>query len=193
MTGVAAVAGVAAVVLAGGASRRFGSDKLAAPFGASTVLDRLLEGLPGPTDWPVVCVGPARPTCRPVAWVREEPPGGGPLAAIAAGLGHVDPETGVVVVLAGDQPYAAAAALRLSALLGQSPDVDAVVAVDALGRSNPLLAAYRAGVLRAALPAEPAGTAARYLLGRLRVVAIRVADDEGRDIDTPEDLHDLAP
>lgn len=188
-----AVAAVAAVVLAGGASRRFGSDKLSAPFGRSTVLDRLLDGLPGPADWPVVCVGPSRPTHRPVTWVREEPPGGGPLAAIAAGLDHVDPEAAVVVLLAGDQPYAAAAALRISALLDQSPGVEAVVAVDGHGRSNPLLAAYRTEALRAALPAEPAGTAARFLLDHLRVLAIRVADDEGRDIDTPEDLHDLAP
>ena len=184
---------VVAVVLAGGTSRRFGSDKLAAPFGDSTVLERLLDDLPGPVDWPVVCVGPPRATRRPVVWVREEPPGGGPLAAVAAGLRQVDSEVAVVVVLAGDQPYAAAASLRLSALLDQSPEVDAVVAVDAQGRSNPLLAAYRTEALRAALPPEPAGTAARFLLDRLRALAIRVADDEGRDIDTPEDLHDLAP
>ena len=184
---------VSAVVLAGGTSRRFGSDKLAAPLGGSTVLDRLLDGLPGPADWSVVCVGPQRTTGRVVRWVREEPPGGGPVAAIAAGLTAGQVEPGIVVVLAGDQPYAAAAALRLSGLLDRSPEVDAVVAVDGRGRTNPLLAAYRTDALRAALPPRPAGSPARALLDALTVLPIRVADDEGRDVDTPEDLRDLAP
>ncbi|MEO7069645.1 MAG: NTP transferase domain-containing protein [Nostocoides sp.] len=188
---------VTAIVLAGGASRRFGSDKLAAPLGDSTVLDRLLDGLPaglaGPDDWRVVCVGPQRPTRRAVDWAREEPPGGGPVAATTAGLARIESKCAIVVVLAGDQPYAAAAALRLSALLDQSAEVDAVVAVDGRGRTNPLLAAYRIGPLRAALPAEPAGTAAHALLDQLRVLPIRVPDDEGRDVDTRQDLRDLAP
>ena len=37
---------VTVVVLAGGESRRFGSDKLAAPLGGSTVLDHVVAGLP---------------------------------------------------------------------------------------------------------------------------------------------------
>lgn len=184
---------VSAIVLAGGTARRFGSDKLAAPLGDSTVLDRLLDGLPGPAEWAVVCVGPDRATRRSVHWVREDPPLGGPVAAIAAGLATGWVPEGIVVVLAGDQPYAAAASLRLSALLDQSPDVDAVVAVDGRGRTNPLLAAYRTDALRGALPADPAGAAARSLLDRLSVLPVRVAEEESRDVDTPEDLRDVAP
>ncbi len=193
MSASGAVTAVSAIVLAGGTARRFGSDKLAAPLGDSTVLDRLLDGLPGPNEWPVVCVGPARATSRPVHWVRENPPLGGPVAAIAAGLASGRIPEGIVVVLAGDQPYAAAAALRLSALLDQSPDADAVVSVDDRGRTNPLLAAYRIEALRGALPADPGGAAARSLLDRLSVLPLRVGDEESRDVDTPEDLRDLAP
>ena len=77
-----------------------GRDKLAEPLGSATVLDVTLAGLPA--GWPVVCVGPERPTARPVTWTVEQPPGGGPVPAIAAGLAHVT--TPVVVVLAGDMP-----------------------------------------------------------------------------------------
>ena len=63
MSTVAADATV--VALAGGESRRFGSDKLAAAVGATTVLDHLLSALPD--EWPVVVVGAPRATTRPRA------------------------------------------------------------------------------------------------------------------------------
>lgn len=179
----------AAVVLAGGEATRFGGDKLGADLGGGrTVLDTLLDGLP--THWPVVCVGPPRATTRPVAWTRESPAGGGPLAAIAAGLAALDdPTTPLVVILAGDLPGAAGAARRLADLLGGADHgVEGVVAVDPGGRLNPLLAAYRLDALRAALPTEPAGRPARLVLDRLHVVAVLVPAAEGDDIDTRADL-----
>ena len=131
---------VAVVVLAGGRSRRFGSDKLAAPLRGSTVLDETLAGLP--VDWPVVVVGDRRTTMRSVTWTREEPPGGGPLAGVAAGLALVAAE--VVAVVAGDMPDAGPALADLVATLRAAPpEVEAVVATDAEGVANPLLAAYR--------------------------------------------------
>src|SRR4249919_726153 len=66
-----------AVVLAGGAARRFGADKTAARLGPSTVLEHVLAGLP--PDLPVVVVGPRRPLGRAALhWTLEAPPGGGP-------------------------------------------------------------------------------------------------------------------
>ena len=78
---------VTVVVLAGGTSRRFGSDKLAAPLRGSTVLDTVVASLP--PHWPVVVVGPPRDCGRPVAWTREDPPGaarspGSPQASLAS-------------------------------------------------------------------------------------------------------------
>ena len=72
------------VVLAGGESRRFGSDKLAADLDGRTLLDATLASVPA--GLPVVVVGPARPVRRDVRFVREDPPGGGPAAALVAGL-----------------------------------------------------------------------------------------------------------
>lgn len=167
-------------------------DKTAARFGAGTVLDHLLDHLPG--AWPVVTVGPERPTRRSTQWTRETPPSAGPVAAVAAGLALVD--TDLVVLLAGDMPFAAETATRLAAALDDDPAVDAVVAIDPDGRPNPLLAAYRTAALRDALPDPPADAAARSLL-EVTHTRLPVAAADAVDVDTPEALaaarHRLAP
>ena len=173
-----------AVVLCGGAGARFGGDKTQAPLGDGTVLDHLLDGLPD--GWAVICVGAPRPTHRTVAWCREVPPGGGPVAGLAAALPHV--RTDLVVVLGGDMPYAAAPAPGLAATLAAEPDLDAVVGRDGDGRLQPLLAAYRTGALRAALPDPPAGTPLMRLLDALRSVVVPLDDPSTLDVDTPDDL-----
>lgn len=183
-----------AVVLCGGESRRFGSDKTRADLGGVSVLDALLSSLPG--HWDVLCVGPERPTLRPgVRWTREDPPGGGPVAGLAAALGEV--EAPVTVLLGGDMPGAGPVAVELAAALAGVPDADVVAGVDGDGRVQPLLAAYRTVALRAALPDRPAGTPLRRVLDGLRVHRVEVPERASRDIDTPEDLaaarHRLAP
>ena len=178
---------VTVVVLAGGTSRRFGSDKLAAPLGDATVLDAVLRSLPD--GWPVVVVGPERPVERPVVWAREDPPGGGPLAGVAAGAGVVG--TPLVAVVAGDMPYAGAALASLVRALRTAPlEVGAVVAVDAHGVANPILAVYRSNALRAALPSPAANRAAKLLL-EVPHIEVPVTGPAGRDVDTPSDLRDL--
>ena len=176
------------VVLAGGTSRRFGSDKLAAPLHGSTVLETVVRSLP--QDWPAVVVGPPRDCGRPVGWAREDPPGGGPLAGVAAGVAQVG--TDVVAVVAGDMPYAGGALVTLVAALRTAPpEVGAVVAVDSHGVANPLLGAYRVEALRAALPTAAANRPARLLLA-VPHLEVAVTGPAGRDVDTPEDLDDLA-
>jgi molybdopterin-guanine dinucleotide biosynthesis protein A len=190
---------VTAVVLCGGTGRRFGGDKTRADLGGTSVLDRLLDGIP--SDWPVLCVGERRPTARDVTWLREEPPGGGPVAALAAALPHVT--TPVLVALGGDMPYAGPAAADLVSRLvaGREPGAgdacEVVAARDAGGRVQPLLAAYRVDALRAVVPTPAAGAPLMRLLDRLRVDAVEVADPAALDVDTPGDLeqarHRLEP
>ena len=178
---------VTVVVLAGGTSRRFGSDKLAAPFDGATVLDATLRSLP--PDWPVVVVGDRRPCSREVSWTREHPPGGGPLAGVAAGVSMV--VTDLVAVVAGDMPYAGHAVVDLVTTLRTAPpEVGAVVAVDPTARVNPLLAAYRTAAMRSVLPHEPGGLPARRLLDVAHVEVV-VAAAAARGVDTPADLQDL--
>jgi len=184
---------VTALVLCGGTARRFGSDKTRALLGDRPLLDHLLGNLP--SDWPVVCVGPPRPTTRDVRWVREDPPGGGPAAALAAALPLV--ATPVVVVLGGDMPYAAGPAPGLVARLGANPAVDAVACRDRAGRTQPLLAAYRLEALTRTLPEPAAGTPLMRLLDALRVETVDAHWPLTLDVDTPQDLeaarHRLEP
>lgn len=172
------------VVLGGGGSRRLGQDKLAAQLGASTVLDTLLAGLVGVlADAQITVVGPARPTCVPVRWCQESPPGGGPVAGLAAALPD-DPDA-VVGVVAGDQPFAAAA---LPVLLGARGQADAAIGVDSSGRDQPLLGAYRTGPLRAAIGAQASGRAVHSVLSQLTVVRVSLDAAWCLDVDTAADL-----
>ncbi|MFC7485873.1 molybdenum cofactor guanylyltransferase [Knoellia sp. CPCC 206453] len=181
------MASVSVIVLAGGTSRRFGSDKLAAllPDGES-VLDHCLLGMP--PSWAVIVVGPSRvvpsAVVARVRFVQESPVGGGPLAGVAAGLALVSGE--VVCVAPGDAPRAGSVLPSLVAALEGDSSVGAAVLSDGEGQPNPLLAAYRVSALRGTMPESPANLPARELLSlpsRLVQAEVDVAD-----IDTPEDL-----
>lgn len=210
--------GCALVVPAGGGSRRMGSDKLAAPLGASTVLGELLARVPAGV--PVVVVGPVRPLppgARPdrVVTAREDPPGGGPAAAVAAGL-HALTAAGVLadravhparpsrppggpsaadgvdvlVVLAGDAPWSPLAVPAVvAALRAAPPEVGCAVAVDAGGRHQVLLAAHRLETLRERLaPGVAPAGRSARWLVGAGPVVVAVPERLLADVDTPEQL-----
>ncbi|MEH1030606.1 NTP transferase domain-containing protein [Micromonospora profundi] len=100
----------AAVVLAGGAARRMGGvDKTALPVGGLSMRDRVLAAVADAV--PLVLVGPADVVPAGVRVTREDPTGGGPVAATAAGLALLDQDTAVVALLAADLPLLTRAAL----------------------------------------------------------------------------------
>ncbi|MFG3247792.1 NTP transferase domain-containing protein [Streptomyces sp. NPDC048187] len=189
-------AGYDAVVLAGGAARRLGgADKPGLRVGGRALLDRVLAACGGARTT-VVVAGP-RPTARPVTWAREDPPGGGPLAALAAGLRHTSAEH--VVVLSADLPFLAEPTVGrlLSALT--AGDADGVLLTDADDRDQPLVAAYRATALRRELAAlardrgeragrpDLTGLPLRRLTGALRLT--RLPDAVASfDCDTWDDI-----
>ncbi|MFE5736844.1 DUF6457 domain-containing protein [Streptomyces celluloflavus] len=98
-----------AIVLAGGAARRLGgADKPALSVGGRPLLDRVLAACPDAAT--TVVVGPGRRTRRAVVPALEDPPGGGPLAALDAGLRHTTAPT--VLVLSADLPFLTRATVR---------------------------------------------------------------------------------
>ncbi|WP_249667400.1 molybdenum cofactor guanylyltransferase [Cellulomonas fengjieae] len=178
-----------AIVLAGGRARRLGGvSKPDVRVGGVALLDHALAAVAGATA--AVVVGPPTLARPGVATVLEDPPDGGPVAGIAAGLDAL-PADGpdLVVVLACDVPRAAHV---LPALLAAVGDADGARTV-ADGRAQHLVAVYRRAALRAALDALPAvhGAAAHRLVGGLRLVD--VVDDRGAsaDADTWADVERL--
>ncbi|KEI43912.1 molybdenum cofactor guanylyltransferase [Saccharopolyspora rectivirgula] len=177
----------AAVVLAGGAARRFGGiDKMQLRVGGRTLVDRVLEAVADAA--PVVVVGPSRPVSVPVLWTRETPPGSGPLAGLAAGLALVPESAELVAVLAGDLPllsHRTVARMR-AALLGSR--AAGAVLVDPAGYPQWLTGVWRAGELRRALPEDVRDRSVRSVLGELGPLRIPASPREAADVDTPQDL-----
>jgi molybdopterin-guanine dinucleotide biosynthesis protein A len=137
-----------AVILAGGRGARLGGvDKPSILLGDSSLLERVVAAVAAARA--VVVVGPRRPLAREVTWCLERPAGGGPVAAIAAGLAHTQGE--FVVVLAADLPWIAPAVRRLLTALSDRPNADVAVVVDSTGRRNHLAAAWRRAALNTAL------------------------------------------
>ena len=180
----------AAVVLAGGAGRRLGGvDKPSLTKDGVSLLDRVLSAV---GDVPTVLVGPPRtlpPHCRQV---REDPPGSGPAAAVAAALPVLAdlPGNAVVALLAADLPAVDAAVLHRLVEMLVAGAADGAVLLDPSGRRQHLLGVWRLQALRTAAGQRPSWSQAalRSLLAPLSVVEVRAHGDEATDIDTPDDL-----
>jgi len=193
-----ATTGVAAVVLAGGRSRRMGTDKATVPFCGRRMIDVVVERLRGLTDEVVVCAR-QRNTLEPilVPVVEDAEEYAGPLPALVAGIRAAG--TTRVVAVACDMPFLNVPLLAdLAARLEE--DIDAVVPVTEDG-PQPLHAAYGDCAVEPLLAALAAGERSlRGALDRLRVLWVeeevwRGLDPSGRsfrNINTPEELAEAA-
>jgi molybdopterin-guanine dinucleotide biosynthesis protein A len=176
-----------AVVLAGGKAARLGGQaKPQLEVGGRTMLRAVLAAVPD-ADRRVV-VGPRQPVPEDVVLVRERPPGGGPVAALRAGLPEVS--TDVVVLLAGDLPFLTGALVRE---LRERLTGDGVLVLDDTGRDQLLLGAWRTEPLRAAVAGVAGPVPLRRVLALLRAARFRPGVEPGTpppwlDCDTPADL-----
>lgn len=188
-----------AVILAGGRGTRLGgADKPGLVVGRRTLLGSVVSAVTEAGASRVVVVGPERPATRgpgtgggeQVSYTREDPPGGGPVAALRCGLAEVSAPD--VVLVAADLPFLRPAhvARLLAVLAGQ--DGPGVVLLDAPGRPQWLASCWPAAVLRAALGAY-AGSSLRGVLGPLGPAALPDETAAGEpppwlDCDTADDL-----
>ncbi|HEX3266107.1 MAG TPA: NTP transferase domain-containing protein [Candidatus Limnocylindrales bacterium] len=205
------------IVLAGGRSSRFGSDKLAAPMAGSTILGATVGVLASLADG-VIVAGAALPDGFvggdvPVALVPDHEPFAGPLVALAGVLAtSADDPDDVAIVAAGDMPRLVPAVLHaMVAALQQRPTVEAVwlglheATIDRDDAEPP-----RRQVLPLAIRVQPAARASREaveagqrslqaLVDRMAAIELPFAawsalDPEEQtllDVDTPGDLDRL--
>jgi molybdopterin-guanine dinucleotide biosynthesis protein A len=188
------------ILLAGGASRRFGRPKIVEPLDGAPLFHRPLRALLDTCEDVVIVLAPDAPApplpngAARVSFARDQVAYEGPLAGTRVGLEHVRGE--YAVLLAGDMPGISGQLLSLMAdRAGRGGD--AIVLRDGQGLRP----------LPAILAVQPALTLARSLLAtgerRLRAlveglgpdalpeVVWRRADAKGawrNDVDLPDDL-----
>jgi len=193
---------LAAIVLAGGRARRLGGDmKPARVVGGTPLLVRVLEAVRGAGSR--VVVGPDElDGLLPAGVLRtlEEPPGAGPVAAIAAGLAVLPARPDVVAVLGGDLPFVDEATLWTVREALTTSAAEAAVAVDETGRPQWMLAMWRAVVLERRIGALGTsggldGRGMRELAAGVRIAEVRLAELHQAeapppwfDCDTEDDL-----
>ncbi|MGN7189057.1 NTP transferase domain-containing protein [Microbacterium enclense] len=177
---------VDAILLAGGRGTRVGGAiKPLFEVNGSTLLASAVGAVRAGGAERAVVAAPVLAEGLDVRWVREDPPFGGPVAAIVAALEEVDADE--VYVVACDLPTVDAAVALLSDPL--PADTDGACLDD--GRPQWLIGRYRTAALRAAastLPDRGRDASMRALLGRLTVLPVAVDPALTHDVDTWDDL-----
>lgn len=197
-----------AIVLAGGKSSRFGADKAFARLEGQTLLGRTVSSLANLGFTRIAIAAPPEKvavvgaeTGVSLLAAPEDPPGGGPVAGIFAGLVALDQaradgndeDAAQVAVLACDHPGAATV---LSALLKHAeklPPCDGVCASEDGERPQWLLAIYRLDFLRARQRelGDGRGVAAKNLFAPAKLLPVRMNKTQVADVDRPGDLENF--
>jgi molybdenum cofactor cytidylyltransferase len=192
---VAADGGIAAVVLAAGASQRFGDDnKLLARIDGRTLIERVVNALAigGAADI-VVVTGHDRTAVetalrgRPVRFAHNANWETGMGSSIGAGIAALDESAAGAFIVPGDVPLLSAQ--LVASLIGAFASTERIVypATRAGEQRNPVLWPRRHF---GALLALPRSTGAKALLQLVASDCLAVAADDAvlSDVDTPADL-----
>ncbi len=188
------VGDLAAIVLAGGRSSRLGKNKAIVKLTDVTMLENAVQAVKNAD--PIVVVAPkdtfecafdGKPPGN-VVRTLEDPPFGGPVAGIVAGLRAIQSgNIKRVAIVACDVPGAPEAIRRLG---GQEMGVDGIVAEDHDGYAQYLLGIYSIVFLRGVCENVGSGheRSVRSFLGGGRLRHEPLSDFLTKDIDTPDDM-----
>jgi molybdenum cofactor cytidylyltransferase len=191
---------VVGIVLAAGASSRFGSQKLLAPLGGRPVLQHVLDSLAaaGMDDVVVVLGRDADAVEREIRWRAERRtvnprPQDGLSSSLRVGLDAVaeDPAVDAVLIALGDQPTLRPETVRAvvdAAVSTPRPFVRARYAAD--DAPNPVLVRRSAWALAAGLSGDR-GLGPLLAARRDQVTEVAVGGSNP-DIDTHDDLERLS-
>ena len=181
-TGGVKLDAMAGIILAGGASRRFGHDKALALVGGVSLLERVAASLDA--CHPRLIVAPPG-RYRQGGWrnIPDTRPGEGPLAGLEAGLGALGPGLWAACS-AVDLPHLTAAFwTRLAGFV--QPEAQAVIGYGVDGRAQPLAALYHVSALPVVTDLLSQGERRMsVLLEHLKVIGV-----EWAALDMPEYLY----
>ena len=189
---------IAGLLLAGGASRRFGSNKLVAPLGDRPVVRWSAEALEAAVDVVYVVIPTGSEAVRQaldgvaVRWVENPDAREGLASSIRAGVAALPAETSAVVITLGDQPLVDPRVIRrvVDHWRSAGAEARAVVTKYLDGRGHPTLFG---AALFPALCMLAGDRGARDLLTSLgaAVEVVSVGHERPADVDTPEALETL--
>ena len=194
------------ILLAGGASRRFGRPKLVEPLGGAPLFHRPLRALLGACDDVTIVLAPDAPEpplpgdADRARFVRDEVAHEGPLAGTRVGLENVHGDYAVLV--AADMPGVRSELLTLMAERAVAAHRQALVLRDADGpRPLPAVLLVAPALDLAHKLLQSGERRLRALVDGLRPEELReavwsVADARGawrHDVDVPEDLPKITP
>lgn len=160
--------GIDAVILAGGRSTRFGSDKASAPLRGRPLLQWVVNAVAPAVSRIFIIHAPSQrlpdiEATVPLVPVPDETPGLGPLAGLATGFAHTHAE--LAFACSCDAPLISAALVNLLASIARHTGAD-VVRPFVGGFPQPLVAIYRPATCL-----EPFRRALQTPTTNLRIVA----------------------
>jgi molybdenum cofactor cytidylyltransferase len=187
---------IVGLLLAGGGARRFGSQKLVAPFDGKPLVRHAAESLAHATDDLIVVVGSDAAAVTEAlgdieARIVENPDWGrGLSSSIRCGVAATPPEAEALVITLGDEPLVSASAIRAVVATWRQTGQPIVVARYAGENGHPVLFAASTFGELSALEGD---AGAKRVINRApdRVAHVDVADTPPLDIDEPDDLRRL--
>ncbi len=183
-----------AVILAGGRSARMGTEKAALKIADTTLLQRAIDACAECRT--VVVVAPAEVAAlaasatAEVLTTCEDPPLGGPVAGVDAGLAALPsvPAEATVLVLSVDLARPREVVAALLARAGEGDWADGIALVDAEGWRQGMAALYRREALAAALGRLDTvrDVSVQRLVRGLDLTSLVGPEGITDDVDTPE-------